>query len=186
MSVGTSHVCCDKSEILFICLESKATISKPDQAVSERHLFYHMTNVCSKFSTGRHSLSSQAGAETSESEDDLEDGFSELQTSATADATGELVFEPELSEDDTDVVEESSQNPLELLDTETYSGEKTSLGKRVPSELFNAINAAPGVPIHSILDNWFAKGKDLDRAEISLAMLDLRKRRLYVRALQVI
>ncbi|XP_057999972.1 pentatricopeptide repeat-containing protein At1g80270, mitochondrial-like isoform X2 [Hevea brasiliensis] len=142
----------------------------------------------------RQSMSSQAGAESSESEDDLEDGFSELETPASDNAIeernavggneDELVSEPELS-DDNDDVGEHSQNAMELLDTEADSDEKASMKKKVASELFRAIISAPGLSINGVLDKWVEEGKDLDRAEILLVMLDLRKRRMYGRALQL-
>lgn len=184
LSVATSCACCAKSEILSSCLEGKAAISESSQAVSKGHLFCYTANVCSKFFMGRCGLSSHAGAESSESEDNLEDGFSELETRASADANeDELISEPEF--DDDNAVGEPSQSALELLDTETDFGDKRSLRKGGHSELFIAI-ATPGVSVHSVLDKWVAEGKDLEREEFLLAMFNLRKRRMYAVALQVI
>ncbi|KAJ9184997.1 hypothetical protein P3X46_004678 [Hevea brasiliensis] len=195
LSVVTSRVSCAKSEIFSNNVEGYSTICEYPQTLSgNRCLFYHNEAICSKFYMVRQSMSSQAGAESSESEDDLEDGFSELETPASDNAIeernavggneDELVSEPELS-DDNDDVGEHSQNAMELLDTEADSDEKASMKKKVASELFRAIISAPGLSINGVLDKWVEEGKDLDRAEILLVMLDLRKRRMYGRALQL-
>lgn len=156
--------------------------------------FYHTKHGSSKFSVGRCGFSSQAGAKSSGEDDDLEDEFSELETPSSAQAKqtsnvadesdGELISEPELSDEDVDV-EEPSQNELELSDAETDPIEKKSSRRRAQSELFNAIMASPGLSIHSALDKWVEEGNNVSRPEILLAMLNLRKRRMYGRALQV-
>lgn len=151
--------------------------------------FFHPTYDSLKFLVGRHSFSSQAGAKSS-GEDDLEDGFSELETPSSAEVNqdvedesdDELTSEPELADDD---VEEASQIELELSDTETDPSEKKTPRKRSQSALFKAILAASGSSFHSALDKWVEQGNELSRAEISLAMLNLRRRRMYGRALQV-
>ncbi|XP_028114389.1 pentatricopeptide repeat-containing protein At1g80270, mitochondrial-like [Camellia sinensis] len=135
---------------------------------------------------------------SAQEEDDLEDGFSELKTAASAadvvqDSNvddlnkDQLISEPELSEeeDDGDGVEEP-QNELELFDTEAEVTKKRPPQKRASSALFKAIMAALGLSVQSALDKWVEEGNDLNRPEIALAMLNLRKRRMYGRALQVI
>ncbi|XWS57162.1 hypothetical protein CRYUN_Cryun09bG0149300 [Craigia yunnanensis] len=139
-------------------------------------------------------LSSQAGAESSEEENDLEDGFSELETPANAetkenhiarDETKDgLVVDRELAGDEEDV-EETASNELELLEVETDPSDKRSSTRRTTSELFKAIISAPGHSVNKVLDKWLEEGKDLSRAEISVAMLNLRKRRMYGKALQL-
>ncbi|XP_028103697.1 pentatricopeptide repeat-containing protein At1g80270, mitochondrial-like, partial [Camellia sinensis] len=136
---------------------------------------------------------------SAQEEDDLEDGFSELETAASAadvvqdsnvDDLNEdqLISEPELSEeeDDGDDGVEEPQNELELFDIEAEVTEKRPPQKRASSALFKAIMAAPGLSVQSALDKWVEEGNDLNRLEIALAMLNLRKRRMYGRALQVI
>lgn len=135
----------------------------------------------------RRSFSSQAGAESSGEKDDLEDGFSELETLPSAEASqheDELISEPELSEDEEEV--EPSQHELELSENGADSIEKRSPRKRNVSELFKAILAFPGFSVHGALDKWVKAGNDLNRAEISLAMFHFRKRQMFGRALQVI
>ncbi|XP_028057795.1 pentatricopeptide repeat-containing protein At1g80270, mitochondrial-like [Camellia sinensis] len=121
------------------------------------------------------SFSSQADTKSSaQEEDDLEDGFSELETAASAadvvqdsnvDDLNEdqLISEPELSEeeDDGDGVEEP-QNDLELFDTEVEVTEKRPPQKRASSALFKAIMAAPGLSVQSALDKWVEEGNDLN------------------------
>lgn len=127
-------------------------------------------------------------------EDDLEEGFSELETAASEavqesniedENDDELISEPEPSGDNDDN-DDPAQSDLESLDTESDSAEKMSRKNRMFSELFKTIIAAPGLSISSALDKFAEDGKDLSRAEISAAMLNLRNRRMYGRALQVI
>ncbi|KAF9679544.1 hypothetical protein SADUNF_Sadunf06G0025900 [Salix dunnii] len=190
LNAGTSRVCCAKSEIVSGSVEGKAAIVKSPQPVSQSPRFHHSTNVGSKFYLEKRGFASQAGAENSGSDDDLEDGFSELETPANAQEStvnalagneDQLISEPELSDDD---IGEPSQNALELSDNETDSLEKSLPRKRATTELFNAIVSAPDVSVQSVLDTWVAEGKDLDRLEISNAMINLRKRRMFGRALQ--
>ncbi|OAY40209.1 pentatricopeptide repeat-containing protein At1g80270, mitochondrial [Manihot esculenta] len=188
LSVVVSRVCCAKSEIFSNNLEANSAIYESSQVPSVRCLFYHTEANFSKFYILSQSMSSQAGAESSESED-LEDGFSELETPASVDSNeessavdgneDELVSEPELSDDG------GEHSAMELLDTEADTGEKASSKKKLASELFRAIVNAPGLSIHGVLDKWVEEGKDLGRAEISLVMIDLRKRRMFGRALQL-
>ncbi|KDP29250.1 hypothetical protein JCGZ_16639 [Jatropha curcas] len=191
LTVVTSRVCCAKSEIYSGHSEGNITTSESPQVVYERCLFYHTANVWSNISMGKRSLSSEAGSKSNESDTDLDDGFSELETPASVGSNAvdgnadELVSEPELSDnDDDEEIGEHSQNETGCLDTIATSAQKTKIDKRVTPELAKTIIAAPGA-IHGVLDKWVEEGKSLDRAEISLAMLNLRKRRMYVKALQL-
>ncbi|KAJ0041042.1 hypothetical protein Pint_27516 [Pistacia integerrima] len=177
--------------------EDVASILQFPRAVSDRGLsslrFYHSSYSSSNFSVGRRGLSSLAGTKSSGEEDDLEEGFSELETPAS-EAVQEnnvevenddgLISEPELSGDNEDI-EDPIQSDLESFDTESDPTKKTSRKNRSFSELFKTILAAPGLSISSALDKFVEEGKDLSREEISMAMLNLRKRRMYGRALQL-
>lgn len=115
-----------------------------------------------KLFMGTHSFSSQAGAKSSgEEDDDLEDGFSELETSVASDAVqgnrsvdtnvDELISEPELSEEDVDDGDvEGSQAELDVLDAESDVAKKAGR-KRVSSELFKAIMASQALSVSKIL-----------------------------------
>ncbi|CAL5435179.1 unnamed protein product [Camellia sinensis] len=199
-SIKTSRASCVKSKVTSCYLDDKASNGDSCLVISDGCMslkrFYSSAHGSPKFLMGTCSFSSQADTKSSaQEEDDLEDGFSELETPASADMVqdsnvdgeneDELISEPELSEeeDDDDGVEEP-QNELELSDTEADVTEKRSPPKRAFSTLFQAIVDAPGLSVQSTLDKYVEEGNDLNRSEISLAMLNLRKRRMYVRALQ--
>ncbi|KAF5750292.1 pentatricopeptide repeat-containing protein [Tripterygium wilfordii] len=190
LSGGISRACYSKSKILSGYRDFKVIdiIAECPQVESVVCQVGYTDDVCSNFPFGRRALSSQAGAETSESESesDSEDGFSELDAPATADPTkdeGEVISEPDLS--DNESIDEPSQNELELAETEAELGEKVASRKKDGLELFKAIIAAPGLSIQSALDKWEEEGKYLGREVIAFAMLNLRKRRMYGRALQL-
>lgn len=161
-------------------------------AISDRCISFERNKLATWQSSGlyisSHGLSSQAGAENSGEEDDLEDGFSELETPPSTSSLGDNKAADdneesgtELEDDDDD---DGTQNELDLPEVETELVEKIST-KRAPSALFKAIFNAPG-SVASALDKWVSEGKDLSRADISLAMLNLRRRRMFGKALQVI
>ncbi|KAJ8527548.1 hypothetical protein K7X08_014999 [Anisodus acutangulus] len=135
------------------------------------------------------SFSSQAGTKSSGEEDtDSDDGFSELESSTATEAiqeankVDESVSEQDLSEEDRENVEAPQE--LELSDTETEVSKRKSSRERVSSALFNAIVAAPALSVSKIMDKWL-EGNDVTRAEVAAAMLNLRKRRMFGRALQL-
>ncbi|XP_022147790.1 pentatricopeptide repeat-containing protein At1g80270, mitochondrial-like [Momordica charantia] len=162
-------------------------------AISDRCISFERNKLATWQSSGlyisSHGLSSQAGAENSGEEDDLEDGFSELETPPSTSSLGDnkaaddneegLISGTEVEDDDDD---DGTQNELDLPEVETELVEKIST-KRAPSALFKAIFNAPG-SVASALDKWVSEGKDLSRADISLAMLNLRRRRMFGKALQ--
>jgi hypothetical protein len=199
VSVGISRVSCAKLEMPSPGIEEDkaVTFESPQDAYDRRpnlKRFYCTARGSSNVFVVRHNFSSQAGAKSSGEEDELEDGFSELEMPFSAvknqdgnvedESDDELISEPELSDDGVDI-EEPSHKELELLDTETNPSEKKAFKKRAQSALFNAILAAPGFSVHNALDKWVEEGHDLSRAEITLTVTNLRKRRMYGRALQV-
>ncbi|KAK7279311.1 hypothetical protein RJT34_24359 [Clitoria ternatea] len=127
----------------------------------------------------KYAFSSQAGASsTREDNDDLEDSLSELDTHETDNES-----EADLPDSD----EYDSGKPhdeLGLSDPEIDPPEKLE-GRKVRSELFQAILKAPGFSVHSALDKWVKEGKTLNRSDISMALANLRRRNMYSRALQV-
>ncbi|XP_057466867.1 pentatricopeptide repeat-containing protein At1g80270, mitochondrial-like [Actinidia eriantha] len=189
-NIRASRTSCAKSEVESCYSNEEYCNSDSFLVISDGYKalkrFYSTSHGSSKFLTGWCSFSSQAHSKSSDQEeDDLEDGFSELESPASVDEESgdELISEPELSdgEDDGDVVKEP-QNELELSDTEADVTEKRSPRKRASSALFNAILAAPGFSVQTALDKWEDEN-DLTRSEIWLAMLNLRKRRMYGKAL---
>ncbi|KAK9057753.1 hypothetical protein SSX86_022591 [Deinandra increscens subsp. villosa] len=130
--------------------------------------------------TLNHYYSSMAGTKSSgEEDDDLADGFSELEDSIT-DANQEnnvedenddgIVSEPELSEDE---------------DNDTIVPKKTRQTKQAFSALFKVIMDSSAGPVQKALDKWLEKGETISRSDISGAMVELRKRRMYDKALQL-
>lgn len=129
-------------------------------------------------------LSSTAGTKSDQEEDDdLEDGFSELENSKSGQESS-----TSSSSDDSDVDEgklsADDEEELELDLTETDDSKKTLEKKQ--SELFKAIVSAGGLSVGSALDKWVEEeGNEITRTEVAKAMLQLRRRRMYGRALQV-
>lgn len=193
-NIGASRGLRANSEAARHYLEEKTTISRTSGLPSLKCL-YHEECSSSNFYMKVRSLSSHAGAKSSdEDDDDLEDGFSELESPESnktqehgeKERDDELVSEPELHDSDDDIGEgQASHNELELSDTESGVSEKQLGRRRGTSELFKAVMDAPGLSVHSALDKWVEEGKDLTRGEIALAMLNLRQRRMYGRALQL-
>ncbi|RWR73297.1 pentatricopeptide repeat-containing protein, mitochondrial-like protein [Cinnamomum micranthum f. kanehirae] len=156
--------------------------------------FYQRPSVPTKFFFGTHCLSSQAGTKSSGDEDDPEDGFSELETplgneTAAGNSVGEeaaedLISEPELSDaDSADDLSEAAPDELDLSDDEPsdMSSKKVARKKTLGSPLFKVIMESPRQSINSAIDKRALRWAE---TEISVAMLNLRKRRMFGRALQ--
>ncbi|KAI4300890.1 hypothetical protein L6164_034217 [Bauhinia variegata] len=180
-SLGTTRDACVNLRKIT-CVEDDAGIFESSlrtyYGLFPSKTFYHTGHASLKFTVNSRELSSQVDATSKKEEDDLGDGFSELDRPA-ADNDDEL----ELSDDDEDI--EGPQNELELSETEIDSAEKKSPGRRAQSELFKAILNSPGLSVRDTLDKWIEEGKKLERPEISLTFFNLRKRRMYGRALQL-
>ncbi|PIA60111.1 hypothetical protein AQUCO_00400777v1 [Aquilegia coerulea] len=192
--IGASRTCCAKLDTLTTDLEHKVETCNNTQFVSSGYRTwpkrsYQSLSSHSKFSSASRGLSSQAGAESSE-EDSVEDGFSELET-PSSEVAGEttvkeeiaedLISEPDLSDDDETEV---SLKELGLSDTDQNAAEETSPKKENDSGLFKVLLTATRNSMDNELNKWDEEGKPLGRTEISIAMLNLRKRRLYGKALQ--
>lgn len=158
---------------------------------------YHHSR-CDSFESfiGNRRFSSEAGVEnSSEEDDDLEDGFSELETSAGVDenpassvaheSDNELISEHELSEEESDDDVAGDLNELEASDSETGVSKKRFSPTAETLQLLKAIMDAPGLSVNSVLEKWVEEGKDLNSSQIRMVVFNLRKRRMYGRALQV-
>ncbi|CAA0207585.1 Tetratricopeptide-like helical domain superfamily [Arabidopsis thaliana x Arabidopsis arenosa] len=146
-----------------IAIESNALIHDKHEALPR---FYELSWSSS---TGRRSLSSDAGAKTTGDDDDLEDKNVDLAT-------------PNETSSDSEDGEEFSgdEGDIEGAELELHVPES----KR-PSEMFKAIVSVSGLSVGSALDKWVEQGKDTNRKEFESAMLQLRKRRMFGRALQM-
>lgn len=151
--------------------------------------FYNSSSSSSKFHREVRTFSSQAGAKSSgEDNDDLEDGFSELETpldKAQGSTSGDESDDSksDISEED---VDDDLQNELETFDTETAVREKKSRRTRASSAMTKVILASPASSVSTVLNKWVEEGNEVTQTEVSLTMLHLRKRRMFVKALQVI
>lgn len=112
-------------------------------------------------------FSSQAGANSNgKDDDDLDGGFSELETPQD-------IFQEATSGDETD-------------DEYETAGEDKNEPADVPfSAIIAAMRVAPESPVSMVMDKWVEEGNEVTQAEVSSAMHYLRKRRLRTKALQV-
>ncbi|GLT40828.1 hypothetical protein SLA2020_149330 [Shorea laevis] len=197
ISFGSAPTASAKLETSSYYIKEKAGLFESSEAMPKTCIsmlrFYSSRHASSNLYIGRRALSSTAGTESKGEEEDLEDGFSELETPVSHKANDyvsgegeneELMSDLEDSADD-DGVEDPAEDELRLSDTETISTEKKSLRRGAYSELFGAIVSAPGLSVHKALNKWVEDEKELSRGEISLAMLNLRRRKMFGRALQL-
>ncbi|XP_020274533.1 pentatricopeptide repeat-containing protein At1g80270, mitochondrial-like isoform X2 [Asparagus officinalis] len=123
-------------------------------------------------------LSSQAGTKSGDVEDELKDGFSDLDGPHEIDKSEDVVIDKE--DVDMDIPEEeldeSAEGALGLLDETKSSGKKKALSK--------ILIETPRMSINSALEKWASEGKPFGRTEISATLLNLRRRRLWGKALQ--
>lgn len=160
-----------------------------DQFVPSRR-YHHNKSESFKFYNGRHYFSSHAGMKSSEDEDDLEDGFSELERTASANeiearSDNELISESEISDGDSDDEVSGLKNELELSDTAAEVSKENVEPKRHVNRLLRAILNAPGLSIKSVLDKWVEDGNEVNKTDIMVVNSSLRRRKMFGRALQV-
>ncbi|KZV22470.1 pentatricopeptide repeat-containing protein mitochondrial-like [Dorcoceras hygrometricum] len=170
-----------------------ASFTEPQEKLLDGFLstarFYNTST--SKLYKEIRTVSSQAGPKSSgEDDDDLEDGFSDLET--PNDLVQETVSGDENSDgptSDSELSEEvdadDMQRELEVLGTETDVGERKSTKKRATSVMTSVFLAAPSSPVSEIMDKWVEEGNSVTQADVSICMIELRKRRLFARALQL-
>lgn len=184
----TFRASCAKTEAARCYFEDIGGFVEPppdDRKPSLKRLYNSACNTPQSF-IGIHSFSSRAGMKSSgEEDDDLEDGFSELETPVDANARGNNLEDESDNElisgdEDDDDAEKEPQNELEL--SEVDEAEKISRGNRVSSGLFNAI--MDGSSIHNSLEKWVEEGNELTSVEISTTMQRLRKRGIFGKALE--
>ncbi|WOG91085.1 hypothetical protein DCAR_0310333 [Daucus carota subsp. sativus] len=182
-------------------LEHDAEIVGQAQVISDPFVlsmrYYHKQCESLKFYIRKHHLSSHAGMRSSEDEDaDLGDGFSELETIASADETqarsascegnDEFISESELTDEGSDDEVTGSKKELELSDIKAERSKKNFEQKRTSGKLLNAVITAPALSIKSVLHKWVEDGNEVKKSDIMMINLDLRKRQMYGRALQVL
>lgn len=187
-------------EVASCYQECDAEIAGHAQVISDRFVctrrYHHKQYESLKFHVGKHHLSSHAGMKSSEDEDDdLGDGFSELETPAGADesqarsapceSNDELVSDSDLSDGGTDDEVAGFRKELERSDIDAKRSKKKIGQKRTSDQLLNAVISSPGLSIKSVLQKWVEGGNEVNKSEILMINLNLRKRKMYGRALQV-
>ncbi|KAL8489317.1 hypothetical protein ACS0TY_024799 [Phlomoides rotata] len=170
-----SRICCGKTEVARCCsVPCNAEIIGTQEKVFDGMLCCTRSYSSSSIFLKSHGevcfFSSQADTKTNgEDDDDLEDGFSDLETPQdTVPGDGDDLSSASEGEGSVD----------------TAVGEKKSPLSRT-SEITKAILNAPALPVSKVLDKWVEEGNEVTRTEVSLAMLNLRRRRLFVKALQL-
>ncbi|XP_068660222.1 pentatricopeptide repeat-containing protein At1g80270, mitochondrial-like [Aristolochia californica] len=164
------------------------------QTISGRG-FSHISTFREKSYGGSQTLSSQAGAKSSD-EEDADDGFSELETSSEAEDVvetavseekpEELISESHFSDDEPEAdTLETTQSGLVLSDAEVDPPAGKDIQKKV-SSLFKVIVSAPRQGVTKAIDQWAAEGNSLGRSEIFATILNLRKRKMFLKALQLL
>ncbi|XP_022842177.1 pentatricopeptide repeat-containing protein At1g80270, mitochondrial-like [Olea europaea var. sylvestris] len=200
-SIWPSQICCVKTEIARCYMDNyNAEFIEPQEIPADGlhsfRRFYSKASNFWKLSVEVRGYSSQADSKNGEEDEDLEEGFSELEGPTVSGAIlednagdendDELISGPELSEEESsDDGIQGTQNELEVIDNETGVAEKLSSRKMGTSALARAILDAPASSLGKFLDKWVAEGNEATRLEVLSAMLTLRKRRLYGKALQL-
>ncbi|XP_075493319.1 pentatricopeptide repeat-containing protein At1g80270, mitochondrial-like [Primulina tabacum] len=192
LSSGSTRISCVQSKILTCCLENyHAGLIGPQENLFDEVLsttrFYYTSSVSLKSCTEVHPFSSQAGPNSHVEDDDdkLEDGFSDLETpcglvqeSTSGDENSDMLFEGDGFTDD-------EENELEASITEADAGKKRSPETKPTSTLTNTILAALAVSMKEVCEKWVEEGNEITQTEVSLTMLELRKRRMFLKALQL-
>ncbi|KAK4481763.1 hypothetical protein RD792_012674 [Penstemon davidsonii] len=186
LSSGIARICCGKSEVARCYLENHSsgyveTEEKSFGGLLSSTRFLNTFSTVSKSCGGVRTFSSQVGAKDSGEEDDDLDGFSELETphDAVQEATSSDESDDELLSEG-DIAVDDMQN-----DTETDVGKKRYTEPKAISEMTKAILATPALAVSKVLDKWVEEGNEVTQTEVSITMLHLRKRRMYIKALQL-
>ncbi|KAH7677315.1 TPR-like protein [Dioscorea alata] len=140
---------------------------------------------------GTRTLSFHAGAKSSDSDNDVEEGFCDVEVPPEMDKVGDTSddLEDGLSEDDLSVEgkDEDADHALGLLNAAKDTNVEKALNKKIgTSPLFKILMESPRLSINSALDKWVEEGNALGRNEISTVMLNLRKWKFYGKALQFV
>lgn len=125
------------------------------------------------------SFSSQAGANSGDKDDTLEDGFSDLEVPPEADKKDAGLT----SEDSSD---EDAADEIGLSDVDADAKpEKEHMHRASDSILLKSMLEAPRHEVTKALEKWAKDGNTLDRSELFFVLLSLRKRRWFDKALKV-
>ncbi|KAG9454900.1 hypothetical protein H6P81_007804 [Aristolochia fimbriata] len=152
--------------------------------------FSHIPTFREKNYVGQRTLSSQTGTKSSD-EEDADDGFSELEDTAdvvekngSEEKPEELISGSEFSdgEPEADMLETTKSG---LSDAEVDLPVDKDSQKKV-SSLFSIIASTPRYGVSKAIEQWVAEGNSLGRSEIFITILNLRKRKMFQKALQLV
>jgi hypothetical protein len=135
---------------------------------------FHLSHSSGQFMLSR-TFSSEAGANSGDKEDELEDGFSDLEVP------------PEAGNKDAGLTSEDSsdEDAIDESDLPDVKSEKVQMKKYKQSPLLKLMLDAPRSEVIKVLDNFAKDGNTFDRSELHLTMLTLRRRKWFVKALEV-
>lgn len=125
-------------------------------------------------------FSSQPGANSGDKDDELEDGFSDLEVPPEADKK-----DAGLTSEDTSDEDATDEIGLPVVDLDTAKPEKEHIKRTSDSILLKTVLEAPRHQVTPALEKWAKDGNALDRGELYYVLLNLRKRRWYSKALEV-
>ncbi|CAL4957163.1 unnamed protein product [Urochloa decumbens] len=133
----------------------------------------------SQFALSR-SFSSQAGASSGNKDDALEDGFSDLEVPPGADKKDAGLT----SEDSSD---EDAADEIGLPDVDAGAKpEKEHMNRTSDSILLKAMLETPRHGVTKALEKWAKDGNTLDRGGLFFVLLNLRRRKWFGKALQLL
>lgn len=181
LAFRTGQSFCGKTEFAKCCSKTcNAAVIEPQATIFDGLLsctrFYSKSSCFSKSNRDIRTFSSQVGAKSNG--EDLEDGFSELETPQD---TAEEAVSGDENDDDL-----SSESELSEEEGIADVGKKNLSAPRASSAMVKAILGAIAIPVSKVLNKWVEEGNEVTQTEVSLTIDSLRKRRLFVKALQVI
>ncbi|KAI3811777.1 hypothetical protein L1987_21507 [Smallanthus sonchifolius] len=136
--------------------------------------------------TLNHHYSSMAGTESSgEKDHDLVDEIHKKNVEDENDDDFISRLKRLVDEDKYRVNTFSRLKLLEDEDNDIFVPIETSQQKRFSSALFKVIRDSQTFLVQKELDIWLEKGENISRSDISVAMLELRRRRMYDKALKL-
>ncbi|GJN37986.1 hypothetical protein PR202_gb26992 [Eleusine coracana subsp. coracana] len=120
-------------------------------------------------------FSSQAGANSGDKEDELEDGFSDLEVP------------PETGNKDASSTSEDSsdEDAIDEIDLSDVKPEKEHMKRFQQSAFLQLMLDAPKNEVAKTLEKWTTDGNTADRSEVFFTLLNLRRRKWYRKALEL-
>jgi len=125
-------------------------------------------------------FSSQPGENSGDKDDELEDGFSDLEVPPKAGKTDAGLTSEDSSDEDA-----ADEFGLDDVDADAKP-EKEYIKRTSGSILLKTVLEAPRHQLTSALEKWRKDGNALDRSELYFVLIQLRKRKWYNKALELV